>query len=95
MRTPFLSSSPAGPFGSDELRRADGALPPHGELNRELAMARALEDLGRRESGAPAAPGDFADRVMAAIAAEPSPAPLRLAAAALGRSSARQEGSDR
>ena len=71
-------ASPAGPFGSEELRGVDELDPEDAAI--ELEIGRALERLAARDGGLPSAP--FADRVMTAIAAEPRPAPAAAAAAA-------------
>jgi hypothetical protein len=54
-----------------------------GEATEDLRVARELEGLAARSSVAPATA--FADRVMAAVAAEPSPAPARAAGLAVRR----------
>ena len=65
-------------FGRDELP-ADGVRPD--ELDQAIGLGRELEDLAVRTSVRPAA--DFTDRVMAAIDAEPVPAPVIAAGTAL------------
>ena len=71
------------PFTPAELDGASGAHPD--ELAADTRIARDLESLAART--APTRSADFADRVMTAIAAEPAPAPARLAGRALRRGS--------
>jgi hypothetical protein len=72
-------ASPAGPFGSEELRDVEGLDPE--DVANELEIGRALERLAARDGGLPSAP--FTDRVMSAVAAEPQPAPMVAATAAV------------
>ncbi len=65
-------------FRPDELDDATA-----GEQARAMATARELEWLAATDDVAPST--DFTDRVMAAIAAEPSPRPVAAAAAAARR----------
>ncbi len=69
------------PFGPGELDDVAGLTPD--ELTAETRVARDLEALGTHAVAEPA--GDFVDRVMAAVAAEPLPAPARAAGSALRR----------
>jgi len=69
------------PFGPDELAGVDDIRPD--ELAAETRLARDLEIVAGRSSAVPSAA--FADRVMAAVAAEPVPAPARAAGSALRR----------
>jgi hypothetical protein len=72
-----------GPFTPAELEGiADVA---HDELAADRLVARKLEALADRGTVRPSA--DFADRVMASIAGQPSPAPVRAAGAAVRRRS--------
>lgn len=79
-------SGPPMPFTAAEL---DGASGLHAdELAGDTRMARDLETLAARTTNPPpAASAAFADRVMTAVAAEPVPAPARLAGRALRRGS--------
>ncbi|MHB8892419.1 MAG: hypothetical protein ACYC65_10300 [Candidatus Limnocylindrales bacterium] len=67
------------PFGPDELSGVSGVQPD--ELVAETRLARSLEGVAARGSVRPSA--DFTDRVMAAVAMEPAPAPVRVAGVAL------------
>ena len=69
----------ARPFGPDELDGVAGLTPD--ELAAETRLARDLEGIAARD-GIRVSP-DFADRVMGAIALEPSPAPAVAAGSAL------------
>jgi hypothetical protein len=69
------------PFVPGELDGADGATTE--DVVAESRIARDLEALA--SPGAPPVPAGFIDRVMAAIDAEPLPAPARAAGAALRR----------
>ena len=69
------------PFTSAELDGAQGVAPD--ELAADARIARELESLAGLTPVK--ASGEFADRVMAAVAAEPVPAPARLARLALRR----------
>ncbi len=69
----------SGPFRPDELDGAEGMTPD--ELAAEARLARELEAVAGRVPVA-TSPG-FADRVMAAVGAEPLPAPARAAGHAL------------
>ncbi len=71
-----------GPFTPAELDGIDGA---PDELAADRRVARELEGVADRGTVRPSA--DFAERVMAAIAAEPAPAPARAAGAAIRRGS--------
>lgn len=73
------------PFSADELPPTDDTLHGTEEREAQLRLARQLEDLARRDAAVPV--GDLADRVMAAIAREPTPAPVRAARSAVGRRS--------
>ena len=70
-------------FGLDELDGADGVRPD--DLPATLRVARELEGLAVRSDVPPSAA--FADRVMAALADEPSPVPARAAGRAIRRGS--------
>ena len=67
------------PFGPDELDGVAGLRPD--ELAAEARLARDLEGIAARGRRAPSS--DFTDRVMAAVAAEPVPAPVIAAGSAL------------
>ena len=69
------------PFGPDELAGVSGVQPD--ELMAEMRLARELEVVAARASVRPSAA--FTDRVMAAVAREPVPAPVRAAGTALRR----------
>jgi hypothetical protein len=74
------------PFGPDDLPgagSADAGGEPAADVARALAMGRELDAFVARDATAPSA--DFADRVMAAIAAEPTPRPVAAAGRALGQ----------
>jgi hypothetical protein len=71
----------AGRFGPEELDDVAGIRPD--ELAAETRLARDLESVAAR--GTVGLTAGFADRVMAAVAAEPVPAPMRAAGAALRR----------
>jgi hypothetical protein len=66
-------------FGPDELEGVAGLRPD--ELAAETRLARELEGLAARDGITPAT--GFTDRVMAALAAEPGPAPAVAAGSAL------------
>ena len=68
-----------GPFGPDELDGVAGLRPD--ELAAETRVARELEAVAVHGGVAPTS--DFSDRVMAAVAAEPLPAPVIAAGSAL------------
>jgi hypothetical protein len=72
-----------GPFTPAELDGVDGIAPD--ELAADRRVARELEGVADRGTVRPST--DFAERVMAAIAAEPAPAPIRAAGAAVRRRS--------
>ncbi len=72
-----------GPFSPAELDGVDGIAPD--ELAADRRIARELE--GAADRGTVRLSADFAERVMAAIAAEPAPAPARAAGAAIRRGS--------
>jgi len=72
-----------GPFTPAELDGVDGIAPD--ELAADRRVARELEGVADRGTVRPSA--DFSERVMAAIAAEPAPAPVRAAGAAVRRGS--------
>ena len=76
-------NEPPRPFTSAELDGAEGV--PADELASNTRVARELEGLASRTpiASTPA----LADRVMAAVAGEPAPAPARLAGRALRRRS--------
>jgi hypothetical protein len=71
----------AGRFGPEELDDVAGIRPD--ELAAETRLARDLESVAAR--GTVGQTVGFADRVMAAVAAEPVPAPMRAARVALRR----------
>jgi hypothetical protein len=79
--TPRRPGDQPGPFSPAELDGLPGVAPD--ELVADHRVARRLEAVADRGTVRPSA--DFADRVMAAVAAEPSPAPARAAGAALRR----------
>lgn len=73
-------------FGPDDLPEAgsaDAAGEPAADVARALAMGRERDAFAARDAASPSA--DFADRVMAAIAAEPTPRPVAAAGRALGQ----------
>jgi hypothetical protein len=80
MTDPRLERGPR-PFGAGELDGVPDIAPD--ELAGDAMAARELEALADRTGGAPT--GDFVDRVMAAVATEPRPAPARAAGVALRR----------
>jgi hypothetical protein len=74
------------PFGPDELPEAEtgaGGGEPASDVARALATGREIDSFATRDATLPSA--DFADRVMAAIAAEPTPRPVAAAGRALGQ----------
>jgi hypothetical protein len=71
----------ARPFGPGELGGVPGIAPD--ELAGEAAVARELEAFADRTRGGPT--GDFVDRVMTAVTAEPMAAPAKAAGIALRR----------
>jgi hypothetical protein len=74
--------NPYRPFGPDDLDGVPGIAPD--ELAAEMRLARELEAVADR-GGIPRPSADFADRVMAAVAAEPVPSPVIAAGSALRR----------
>jgi hypothetical protein len=81
--TPHRPGDLPGPFTSAELLGVSDVAPD--ELVADRQVARRLEAAAERATVRPSP--DFADRVMAAIAAEPAPAPMRAAGAAIRRGS--------
>jgi hypothetical protein len=81
----MTASRPGGdprPFTTGELADLDV---PADQLAADTRVARELEGVAVRGTARPSA--GFADRVMAAVAAEPAPAPVRAAGAAVRRGS--------
>jgi hypothetical protein len=81
--TPHRPGDLPGPFSPAELLGVPDVAPD--ELVADRQVARRLEAAAESATVRPSP--DFADRVMAAIAAEPAPAPVRAAGAALRRGS--------
>ena len=74
------------PFGPDDLPEADAGIgcgEPASDVARALATGRELDSFASRDTTVPST--DFSDRVMAAIAAEPTPRPVAAAGRALGQ----------
>lgn len=78
MSGPFRDGRPV-PFSPSELEGADDLLRDGDPV--DIGLARELESLAATSSARPS-PG-FADRVMAAVADEPAPAPVRAAGSAI------------
>ena len=81
--TPHRPGDLPGPFTPAELDGIEDVA--HDELAADRLVARKLEALADRGTVRPSA--DFADRVMASIAGQPGPAPVRAAGAAVRRGS--------
>jgi len=81
--TPYGRDDAPRPFTPAELDGVDAALP-----DEVLALGRVARELeAAADRGSVRASADFSDRVMRSIAAEPSPAPVRAAGAAVRRRS--------
>jgi hypothetical protein len=81
--TPHRPDGDPRPFTPGELGGLDDV--PADELAADVLVARELEGVADRGTVRPS--DGFADRVMAAVAAEPAPAPVRAAGAAVRRGS--------